>query len=194
LIQSSTGYIAKIDYSGKGWLSGKKNSFTATLVHDSNPAQVLYNIDGQWTGDFSIKDARTKKEVDSYNAKASPTTPLFILPLDQQDPLESRRAWSKVAAGIEKGDYEVTGVEKSKIENEQRELRKKEKEAGTEWVRRYFTKVENDDKFSALAEKAGVSAEPEKTGGIWVFDQDKFNKVKNEKIAAATTVPPAEGA
>src|ERR1700759_5752006 len=30
-IVSSSGYLAKVDFTGKGWLSGKKNSFTATL-------------------------------------------------------------------------------------------------------------------------------------------------------------------
>lgn len=180
LIQSSTGYIAKIDYSGKGWLSGKKNSFTATLARNDDQAKPLYTIDGQWTGDFTIRDAK-KKEIDAYNAKTSKTTPLYIPPIEQQGPLESRRAWSKVAAGIEKGDYDITGQEKSKIENEQRELRKREKEAGIEWQRKYFTRVERDEKYFALASKAEVTPEPEKTGGMWVFDWDKYNKVKEEE-------------
>ncbi|KAF8444179.1 hypothetical protein BGX38DRAFT_1095316 [Terfezia claveryi] len=191
LIQSSTGYLAKIDYSGKGWLSGKKNSFTATLIKDSNPTQVLYTIDGQWTGDFTIRDARTKKDLDTYNAKTNQITPLVIPPIEAQGPLETRRAWGKVAAAIEKGDYEVTGVEKSKIENEQREMRKKEKEEGREWQRRYFTRVEMDDKFQRLADKAGVVAEPEKTGGIWVFDREKYLKVMAEE-GAAKSVPAPE--
>ncbi|KAF8462990.1 hypothetical protein BDZ91DRAFT_661688 [Kalaharituber pfeilii] len=192
LIQSSSGYLAKIDYSGKGWLSGKKNSFTATLVHDSNPSQVLYTVDGQWTGDFTIKDARTKKEIETYNAKTNKITPLTIAPIEKQGPLETRRAWAKVAAAIEKGDYETTGIEKSKIENEQRELRKKEKEAGIVWERRYFTRVDNDEKFSALAERAGVVAEPEKTGGMWVFDQEKYHKVKESEAAAEATATSQE--
>lgn len=118
----------------------------------------------------------------------SQTTPLTTLPLSQQGPLETRRAWKKVADAIEKGDYEVTGVEKSKIENEQREMRKKEKEEGREWPRRYFTKVNNDERFQALADKAGVTAEPEKTGGMWVFDREKYVKVKAEETTKRATV------
>lgn len=110
---------------------------------------------------------------------------MTIPPIDQQGPLETRRAWSKVAAAIEKGDYEITGQEKSKIENEQREMRKKEKDEGREWLRRYFTKMEVDPKFQTLAEKAGVAAEPEKTGGMWVFDQEKYNKLKPQVDASA---------
>ena len=82
-------------------------------------------------------------------------------------------------------------MEKSKIENEQREMRKKEKEEGKEWQRRYFTKVEVDDKFQELADRAGVVAEPEKTGGIWVFDREKYLKVKAEEEAVGGVSEPA---
>src|ERR1041385_7171834 len=97
--------------------------------------------------------------MDSYNAKITMTTPLSIAPIEEQDPLESRRAWRKVQEAIGRGDYEVTGAEKSKIENEQRELRKKEKEEGREWERRYFTRVEEDPIFTRLAEKREITAE-----------------------------------
>ena len=85
-----------------------------------------------------------------------------------------------MAAAIEKGDYEVTGIEKSKIENEQRELRKKERDQGIEWQRRYFTRVDMDEKFAVLAERAGVVPEPERTGGMWVFDKEKYLKVEKK--------------
>ena len=47
-ITSSSGFTAKIDYSGKGWLSGKKNSFTATLYRTGEEKDTLYTITGQW--------------------------------------------------------------------------------------------------------------------------------------------------
>lgn len=64
-ITSSTGFVATIDYSGKGWLSGKKNSFTATLSHEGSK-EVLYTIDGQWTDKFSIKEGKSKVEVGDF--------------------------------------------------------------------------------------------------------------------------------
>ncbi|KAL7271974.1 Oxysterol-binding protein 4 [Rhizina undulata] len=182
-IISSTGYVAKIDYSGKGWVSGKKNTFAATLTKEGSK-EVLYTIEGQWNDSFVIKDGKTKKEYETYYAKLMKTTPLTIAPLEEQDPLESRRAWAKVQAAIGLGDLETTGAEKSKIENEQRELRKKEKEEGREWERRYFSMVEDNPVFTKLSEKIGVTAEAEKTGGIWVFDEDKYLNVL-EKAAAS---------
>lgn len=100
--------------------------------------------------------------------------------------MESRRAWAKVAAAIDKGDYEETGVEKSKIENAQRELRKKEKTDGTTWDRRYFSAAEEDPIVTKLADIAGESLDdPAKTNGVWIFDEKKYEAVISGKAAAA---------
>jgi hypothetical protein len=123
------------------------------------------------------------QQIDSYNAKINKTTPLYIAPIEEQDPLESRRAWQKVQEAIGRGDLETTGVEKSKIENEQREMRKIEREENREWERRYFTRVEEDPIFTRLAANRDITAEADKTSGIWVFDEDKYAKA----LAAAST-------
>ncbi|KAK6538792.1 Oxysterol binding protein [Orbilia ellipsospora] len=205
IIQSSSGYFAKIEYTGKGWVSGKKNCFNATLQKVGSK-DILYTISGQWTDSFTVKKGKT--EVDSFSHKNNPTTPLTLKPIEEQDPLESRRAWAKVAVAIDKGDYEEIGMEKSKIENAQRELRKKEKEEGKTWERRYFSSVEKDSatgKLLDLAAKYSVSLgvpavtldDPSKTNGIWLFDEKKYEGVKSgtreeelkaavEKVEAAT--------
>ncbi|GCB18419.1 oxysterol-binding protein homolog 4 [Aspergillus awamori] len=172
-IASSTGYVAKIDYSGKGWLSGKKNTFSAILFKENEgEKKPLYTVDGQWSDSFVIKDSR-KHEVDRFSVKDTKTTPLTLAPVDQQDLYESRRAWADVAAGIERGDMDAVSVAKSKIENAQRELRKVEKSEGREWDRRFFKRVNDadDEEFWRLARMIGVtSLESDKTGGVWRFD------------------------
>ncbi|KAI9846530.1 MAG: Oxysterol binding protein [Sclerophora amabilis] len=187
-ITSSTGFTSKIDYSGKGWLSGKKNSFTATLYPTPNSPtgkeSPLYTIDGQWTESFIIKDASTKKEIDSFSHKTTKPTPLQVAPLDQQDPLESRRAWHAVATAIAKGDMDTTSAEKAKIENTQRDLRKKEQTEGREWERTYFTRFDKADPvFETLGRKVGESSiEADKTGGVWRWDEKKYaSKGSSEK-------------
>ncbi|KAF7587059.1 Oxysterol binding protein [Aspergillus hancockii] len=181
-IVSSTGYTAKIDYSGKGWLSGKKNTFTAILYNESEgEKKPLYTVDGQWSDKFTIKNARTKTEVDTYSVKDNKTTPLQLAPLDQQDLYESRRAWRDVASGIERGDMDAVSVAKTKIENAQRELRKVEKSEGREWERRFFNRIdENEDKgFLQLVQRAGLaSLEGDKTGGVWRFDSASADGAK----------------
>jgi oxysterol-binding protein-related protein 9/10/11 len=112
--------------------------------------------------------------IDTYDSDALPTSPLTIAPIEEQDPLESRRAWAKVAAGITTGDMETTGIEKSKIENEQRALRQKEQTENRTWQRRYFSNVESDAILDTLGFITGLSVDADKTGGIWRFDEKKF--------------------
>lgn len=174
-IASSTGYVAKIDYSGKGWLSGKKNTFTASLFKESEgEKKPLYTVDGQWNDTFVIKNPRTKEEVDRYVVKESKTTPLQIAPLEEQDLYESRRAWKDVAAGILSGDMDSVSVAKGKIENAQRQLRKAERDEGRTWERRFFNRTEEseqDELFWSLAKSAHLTTlESDRTGGVWRFD------------------------
>lgn len=175
-IASSTGYVAKVDYSGKGWLSGKRNTFTASLYKESEgEKKPLYCVDGQWSEAFVIKDARTKEEVDRYSVKDTKTAPFDLAPIEQQDHYESRRAWKDVAAAIERGDMDTTSAAKSKIENAQREMRRVERSEGREWERRFFNRVsENDDQeLLKLAKVANLPSDldADKTGGVWRFDK-----------------------
>ncbi|ORX99223.1 hypothetical protein BCR34DRAFT_606695 [Clohesyomyces aquaticus] len=174
-ITSSSGFTAKIDYSGKGWLSGKKNTFAATLYPEGKEKDILYYVDGQWNEGFTIKDSK-KKTIDTYDPKVTKTTPLTVAELDDQDELESRRAWKKVADAIVKGDMDTTSYEKSIIENGQRELRKKEKEEGREWERRFFKRTPEYSRFERLAKKMGEQVNDNLTNGVWVFDGEKASQ------------------
>jgi oxysterol-binding protein-related protein 9/10/11 len=182
-IASSSGYVSKIDYSGKGWLSGKKNTFTATMWKEgeSDEKHPLYSVEGQWNNNFTMHEGDKPKkgrEVDAY--RAIPTTPLNVAPIENQDPWESRRAWRNVATSITKGDMDAVSNHKSKIENAQRDLRKKEKEEGRDWERKFFKNVKEDEDpvFTKLVKMiSGVTAwagvEAEKTSGVWRFDPER---------------------
>ncbi|KAH8694936.1 putative oxysterol binding protein [Talaromyces proteolyticus] len=181
-IASSTGYVAKIDYSGKGWLSGKKNTFSAVLYKENDGEKnPLYTAEGQWSNTFTIRDGRSKKEVETFTVSNMKTTPLTLAPIEEQDAYESRRAWKDVASAIERSDMDATSVAKSKIEIAQRELRKKEKQEGEEWERRFFKRIneKEDAGFMRLATVLdlttgnGAGIESDRTGGVW-----RFHKVR----------------
>ncbi|KAJ6181793.1 hypothetical protein N7485_000435 [Penicillium canescens] len=179
MIASSSGYIAEIDYSGKGWLSSKKNSFTASLYEASGgKKKPLYLVDGQWSDSFSISNLRTKEVVDKYVVRDSKTTPLTLAPIEKQDLYESRRAWSNVAAGIRQGDMDAVSRAKWCIESAQRELRRVEKAEGREWERRFFYRVDEKDEgpeFQYLSRVLDLSStlDSEKSGGVWRFDAER---------------------
>lgn len=177
-IQSSSGYTCKIDYSGRGWVSGKSNSFTASIYPEDKKKEPVFTAEGQWTGKFSIKDAKTKQVVETFDPEKTKCTSLTIAPVEDQDHFESRKAWKKVADAITKGDMDTTSSEKSIIENRQRAMRKKEKEEGREWERRFFKRVDKDPVFEKLAAKVGEQINKEATNGVWVFDQEKAGAAK----------------
>ena len=179
-IQSSTGFVAKIDYSGRGWLSGKKNSFVASLYSKGQEKNALYKIEGQWSKSFTIRDNKSNKNLETVELTSIKTKPLQVPPIDKQDPLESRRAWQKVAEAIRKGDMSTTSAEKSAIENAQRTLRKKEQEEGRVWSSRFFKRTEQYPVLKSLATSLGESLNNDMTNGIWVFDSNESNSLFQE--------------
>lgn len=193
-ITSSSGFTAKIDYSGKGWLSGKKNSVTAVLYPTGREKEILYNVAGQWTTSFEIYSGPAKGNkpstlVETYKAADVPSTSLIVAPIEEQHPLESRRAWAKVAAAISKTDLETVSIEKGKIEQAQRNLRAKERSEGRMWRRRFFT-IHTDQPDAVLTELGpvvglAVHGDGDKTGGLWRFDEAKAEKARKDlKLSA----------
>ena len=180
-IVSSSGYTARIDYSGRGWVGGSKNSLSAVVYphgKEKSKSDVLFTAEGAWTDQFVIKDAK-KSVVESYNAKKEPKTSLDVAKIEEQDPLESRRAWQKVAKAIEKGDLNTTAQEKSVIEESQRSLRKKETSEGREWERVFFSRANSLAVFDRLIKEVpSGSLEADQTNGIWVFDPAKAKDAK----------------
>lgn len=192
-ITSSSGFSSKIDYSGKGWLSGKKNTVIGTVFPTGKEKEPVYNVTGQWTEKLEFYSGAAKKNskstlVDEYDAVSAKQTELQLDPIEKQHPLESRRAWAKVAAGIQSGDMDAVSHEKCKIENAQRALRHKETSDETAWKRRYFTAVPvgtADPVLEKLGAAGGVAVDGErdKTGGLWRFDAKKAEAAEAEKLS-----------
>lgn len=189
-ITSSTGFTSTIKFSGKGWVSGEKNTVTATVSPTGKEGQdVLYSMSGSWTKELSLYEGQAKKKnlVEVYSAGETPQTELEVAPIEKQHPLESRRAWSRVAEAIANGDMDATSVEKGKIEQAQREQRSKEQAEGRTWQRRYFTALQGEDEtLKELGEAAGVpiDGEADKTGGLWRFDAAKAEEASAEQLSA----------
>jgi oxysterol-binding protein-related protein 9/10/11 len=183
-ICSTSGFVSRIDYSGKGWLSGRKNSFRAVLYPDGREKDILYTAEGQWNEAFTIREGSNAGRrdapapVDEYIAADHPTTPLRVAPLDEQGPLEAKKAWGPTMEAIKRGDMDTVHAEKSKIENTQRELRRREAAEGRVWQRRYFSQVPADPLFDQLLGRVtGGEIEADKTNGIWRFDTEKATAV-----------------
>ncbi|KAF2863846.1 Oxysterol-binding protein [Piedraia hortae CBS 480.64] len=180
-IVGSNGFTSRIDYSGRGWVSGTRNSLTAYLYphgKSGNKHDSIYIAEGSWTDKFVIKDAH-KNVVSTYDAKNETKTPLTVNPIEQQDPLETRRAWRKVADAILKGDMSLTSAEKSKIEEQQRALRKKEAAENREWNRIFFSGAQSAPVFERLSKEVpSAKLEADQTNGVWAFDVQKMQNAR----------------
>lgn len=164
-IQASNGMITVIEYSGKGWVSGKKNSFKAKIFKNKKSikdgSSPLCIISGQWSGSSTLTYDSSKNAKPFYNAHESVPEHLLVKPIEEQHELESRKAWREVADAIRQGSFELINETKSKLETAQREQRKQETESGDSWKTRWFVKADDTDeknsKFTLLCKLGGFS-------------------------------------
>jgi len=160
-IQASTGWHAAITYKGKGYLSGAAHRFSAAVAkHSSSVSSPAHLIEGSWVGQSkyaksSIRSYDGTTFADATRDDDTPKKEVIVAPIENQGDMESRRVWKDVADGIRKGDFETAGVAKSKLENEQRALRKSEKEQGTIYQLRCFEPMAADPEYQKLAQLFG---------------------------------------
>ena len=148
-IVGSSGYVAEMKFSSGRMFSGNRNLVEATVyrVEDkSGKHGVDYKVEGCWSSSFSIYDTTTSQAtlvetVDLADPKYAPV-PVTLPSVEQQSPWESRQAWKATADALRRGDSAGVIQEKSKIENAQREVRRKEKSEGRVWEGAFFVKNE----------------------------------------------------
>ncbi|KAH3673771.1 hypothetical protein WICPIJ_009651 [Wickerhamomyces pijperi] len=152
IIQSSSGYISVIEFSGRGYFSGKKNSFKARIFKNKaaseNKDNALFTIHGQWSGKSQIHPGSStsgKNHSEFYDANSKDPEHLVVKPIAKQNELESRKAWNSVAQAIKSGNYDLIHKEKSELENAQREMRRQEQENNIRWDTRFFEEHDLED-------------------------------------------------
>lgn len=152
-IISTTGYMATLDYSGKGYFSGKAHTFKAAIAPVSQPKSALYTIEGDWSGVSSFKGKSPDGSSTFWDAKSASRREVEVASIDNQGPMESRKVWKKVADGIKSQDYDTASKEKSRIENDQRAKRKEETSKSTPHQLEQFVYVEDDKEYADLIGK-----------------------------------------
>lgn len=206
-IQSSSGFLTVIEYSGRGYFSGKKNSFKARIFPDkfasAHKEKAIVTISGQWSGKSYVEKGSGTPSSSSelfYDANKKEPEHLVVKPIEEQHELESRKAWKKVADAIREGNYDSIHDEKTLLETSQRELRKNEQVMGEAWKTRWFTEKdlldpeESEDPFISLANVASLSIENAPLGSAkgskyengqalhWRFNRHAFEDEKEIKI------------
>ncbi|KAK4974736.1 hypothetical protein LTR28_010171 [Elasticomyces elasticus] len=176
-IVSSTGLVSEISFSGEGFFSGTRNHFNAKMYSATDKKKSpIYLASGQWSGNFTITNATDENDIITCGPGPSPTAPLQIPDIIDQDPWESRNAWKHVLWALRKGDWQSTIREKTKLEEAQRAMRKKELLDGIQWQPKFFSSNKEDPVFSRLAAVTGWKLQAERTKGIWRFNPEQKEK------------------
>ncbi|KAK4514525.1 uncharacterized protein ATC70_002123 [Mucor velutinosus] len=146
-IQSSTGFHAAIEYTTKGWIYGEMHHFKATVSHISQ-VKTPTVIEGQWSGKSTLKkDNQAAQPFLDVKEKARP--PVLVKPISEQTDMESQKIWQKVSEALKAGDYATASAEKTRIENEQRAIRRERGDEDT-WQPKYFEKLSSAELFGDL--------------------------------------------
>ncbi|KAF9040117.1 hypothetical protein BJ165DRAFT_1495586 [Panaeolus papilionaceus] len=146
------GHTSTIEFKGKGYFSGKSHSFKSVTTPlpgqgGQGPAETI--VEGTWheNSKFSKGGAGVFHEVHEHKEEVVPFE--YVEGKDMGE-FETRKLWNLVAKGIREGDFELASKEKSRIENEQRQMRKDEQAASTSWEMRHFTHQESDPIYEKL--------------------------------------------
>ena len=168
-INSSSEYISEMEFCGKGFWTGEKNHVSAKVYHrDTGPEVPLYTLSGQWSSKFDIRDCNNDAFHETYDMSTSTPVPMNLHPEAEQDPWETRKAWGKVHEALGKGDMQATTREKSRIEEAQRAMRKREASEKQSWQPLFFTKsYEEDVRLQRLPVPAAEDVARRKLDGVW---------------------------
>jgi len=180
-IVSSSGCVAEIDFTGKGMLGfgGEKNHFSAAVYGsgDQKRKDALFTVEGEWNKALTFKDAEGKV-VETYDVAAAGEAEFRTLPIENQDPFESHKAWDGVISSINKGNMSGVAESKSKLENGQRALRKKAEFSESKWEPLFFRKASGDSEAQTLLDHIGKSFDPAQTCGIWKIDKERLKSIE----------------
>ncbi|EME83075.1 oxysterol bindin protein [Pseudocercospora fijiensis CIRAD86] len=178
---SSSGYIAEVDFSGKGMLglSGEKNHVKASVygTGDKKHKDALFTAEGSWSRGFDIQD-RSGRVIDSYDVAAAKASDFRVLPEQEQDPWESRKAWRRVIESIHKGDMHSVANHKSELENAQRELRTRPETAEESWQCLFFSRESRHPVAEKLLSEVDQRVDSKSTCGVWRFNAEAAGRVQ----------------
>ena len=187
-IVSSAGFVAEVDFSGKGFFGGgKKNHVEAAIYQkdDEKRKDALFTVEGSWSHEMTFKDAKGEV-IDEYDSASATSTEFRTLDLEKQDSWESHKAWNGVIQALRKGDMRGVSDHKNELENAQRELRKQPETSEKEWKALFFRKEKGNPAAERLLDVVGEKFNPNDTCGVWVFDSEAAQKVERPWRGALT--------
>ncbi|KAF9272227.1 glycerol ethanol, ferric requiring protein [Mortierella alpina] len=128
-ILSSAGLLSTIEYSTRGYFSGERHSFKATLK-PVDGGSAFYTAQGVWSGASNYTNVKKNETALFFDADSDKSVPPEIKPQSEMNALESHKLWANVTNAINAKDYAAASREKTQIEEAQRVLARTRKEKG----------------------------------------------------------------
>ncbi|KAF6750809.1 oxysterol binding protein [Ephemerocybe angulata] len=139
---------------GKGWFSSSKNASSSSLASAELVIEGTWHETSTWVKGVTSKGTLTGTKFHDVTpgsgAKKEDAIPVGGDEGGAMGEYETRKLWGVVAKGIKEGDFETASKDKSRIENEQRQKRKDEQAAGTEWPLKHFKHEDSDPVYERL--------------------------------------------
>jgi len=177
VIQSQN-YSTVIEFSGKGWISGEKHTFSA-ITSRVGEKEHLYTTVGNWAGKSIKENHQTKEKTEFFNVETSQRAEPIIKPVEEQNSMESKKVWQYVAKAINEGDFATASKLKAEIEQRQRDKVKR----GEKTTSQYFYWLPEDKEFLSLYRlinnRLHLDGKQRETGS-WVYKKLSFCKYKCE--------------
>lgn len=181
-IESSSGYVSEIEFSGSSFFgSGKKNGFKAR-VYSKDDKSTLYEAEGVWSDGWTVRECSTGAVLEKFSFKdpKNEASHIEIPAIEDQDQWESRRAWAPVIDGLVRGDYHAASQAKHTLEQAQRRMRAEEARDQKTWTPLLFTNFSGIDHgvFHRLAKGTGWKLRDKDTKGVWKLDVSKIDGLR----------------
>ena len=188
-IPSTSGWEAEVEFTGNGFLGfgggdSGKHGFEAKVFRSGsspNENKPIYTLEGNWDNSITVKDAHTDKVLEEISIPDLPSSPLQTMPLEEQDPYETRRVWQGVREALNRGDMHATSDAKGIVEQGQRDMRKEEERQKRQWQRLFFKDAGSDDVAEQLRKVIGDELDTKETVGVWKFDEVKWQELAEKR-------------
>ncbi|CAO3587832.1 unnamed protein product [Absidia cylindrospora] len=184
-ITCNNGLQTALDFLPKPWFGGEYNHIKGSITNKDD--KKIYELSGRWSHQtfYTKMDETAATTADSkvllFDAEEEPMAERVTPPDQEQKDVESHRVWGKVTAALATKDHQKANVEKTKIEDWQRAVRKERADNNMTWSPELFV-FDKDADASSDYNKNNVALSKkmhEKTqidSGAWTYKDSLHNR------------------
>lgn len=166
---------AVIEFVPKPWFGGEYNHIKGTLYSGD---KAVYQLSGRWSHQsYYHKTGSDHKEL-LFDAEAEPMAERKTAPLEEQNEYETHKVWGPVSAALKEKNYKAANVEKTRIEDWQRGVRKEREEKKIVWEPELFTfekdtdtSVDNKYHLKNIELKNAMQTKHHLDAGAWTYNK-----------------------